>query len=57
MLVLQLLYTYLPAMNWMFHSAPISIEAWARILAVSVIAFFVVGVEKWTRHRVRRTVQ
>jgi Ca2+-transporting ATPase len=57
MLVLQVLYTYLPAMNWMFHSAPISLEAWGRILAVSVIAFFVVGVEKWARHRVRRTVQ
>jgi len=48
------LYTYLPAMNWMFHSAPISLEAWARILAVSVIAFFVVGAEKWVRYRVRR---
>jgi cation-transporting P-type ATPase F len=55
MLLLQVLYTYLPAMNWMFHSAPISPEAWGRILAVSVIAFFVVGVEKWVRHRVRRT--
>jgi cation-transporting ATPase F len=54
MLVLQVLYTYLPAMNWMFHSAPISLEAWGRILAVSVIAFFVVGVEKWVRHRMRR---
>ncbi len=51
MLVLQGLYTYLPAMNWMFHSAPISIEAWGRILAVGVIANFVVGLEKWLRRR------
>jgi Ca2+-transporting ATPase len=50
MLFLQILYTYLPAMNWMFHSAPISLEAWGRILAVSVIVFFVVGLEKWLRH-------
>lgn len=51
MLLLQVLYTYLPAMNWMFHSAPIGLEAWGRILAVSVIVFFVVGFEKWLRHR------
>jgi Ca2+-transporting ATPase len=50
MLFLQILYTYLPAMNWMFHSAPIGLDAWGRILAVSVIAFFVVGFEKWLRH-------
>jgi Ca2+-transporting ATPase len=51
MLVLQMLYTYLPAMNWMFHSAPISIEAWGRILAVAVITYSVVGLEKWLRLR------
>jgi Ca2+-transporting ATPase len=51
MLILQGLYTYLPAMNWMFHSAPISIAAWGRILAVGVIAYFVVGLEKWLRRR------
>ncbi len=50
MLLLQLLYTYLPAMNWMFHSAPIGLEAWGRILAVSVLVFFVIGIEKWLRH-------
>jgi len=54
MLVLQVMYTYLPAMNWMFHSAPISPEAWGRIMAISVIASFVVGVEKWVRQRRRR---
>ncbi|HDH17143.1 MAG TPA: cation-transporting P-type ATPase [Gammaproteobacteria bacterium] len=51
MLILQGLYTYLPAMNWMFNSAPISIAAWGRILAVGVIAYFVVGLEKWLRRR------
>ncbi|HDH11539.1 MAG TPA: cation-transporting P-type ATPase, partial [Nitrospirae bacterium] len=51
MLVLQGLYTYLPVMNWMFQSAPISIAAWGRILAVGVIAYFAVGIEKWLRRR------
>jgi Ca2+-transporting ATPase len=59
MLILQVMFTYLPAMNLMFHSAPISYGAWGRILSVSVIISFVVGVEKWLRKRSveRRTVQ
>jgi cation-transporting ATPase F len=51
MLVLQVMFTYLPVMNLMFHSAPIGFGAWGRILAVSVIASLVVGVEKWLRRR------
>jgi len=51
MVILQMMFTYLPTMNIMFHSAPISIEAWGRILAVSVFASFVVGIEKWLRAR------
>jgi cation-transporting P-type ATPase F len=59
MLVLQMMFTYLPSMNLMFHSAPIGLEAWGRILAVSVIASLVVEVEKWLRRRnvERQTVQ
>ena len=58
MLILQVLFTYLPAMNLMFHSAPIGLEAWGRILSVSVIVSFVVGVEKRLRRRSaeRRTI-
>jgi len=49
MLVLQMIYTYLPVMNTMFQSAPIDLAAWGRILAVSLIAFAVVEGEKWVR--------
>jgi Ca2+-transporting ATPase len=52
MLILQMMFTYLPAMNLMFHSAPISYESWGRILAVSVVTSFVVGAEKWLRRRI-----
>ena len=52
MMILQALFTYLPAMNRMFHSAPIGPEAWIRILSVAVIAFFIVGFEKWVRQRI-----
>jgi Ca2+-transporting ATPase len=54
MLILQVMFTYLPAMNLMFHSAPISFGAWGRILAVSVITSFVVGAEKWLRQRLSK---
>jgi Ca2+-transporting ATPase len=51
MLVLQVMFTYLPGMNLMFHSAPVSPGAWGRILGVSLITSIVVGVEKWLRRR------
>ncbi len=54
MLILQGMFTYLPAMNSMFHSTPISLEAWGRILAVALVAFFVVGLEKWIRLRTNK---
>jgi len=51
MLILQGLYTYLPVMNRMFHSAPIGMNSWLRILAVSLLAYGVVEVEKWLWRR------
>jgi Ca2+-transporting ATPase len=46
---IQLLFTYAPIMNELFHSAPISGEAWLRIVAVGAIAFAAVELEKWIR--------
>jgi cation-transporting P-type ATPase F len=52
MVGLQLLFTYLPAMNRIFHSAPITGDAWLRIIAVAIAGYLVVGAEKWlTRKR------
>lgn len=51
MIGLQLLFTYSPWMNALFHSAPLSIEDWAVIVAVSVSVSLVVGAEKWIRER------
>ena len=49
MLGAQLLFTYLPLMNKLFHTAPIGAESWLRILCVAVFAFFAVELEKWLR--------
>jgi Ca2+-transporting ATPase len=46
MIALQLLFTYAPTMNALFHSAPIGLDAWWRILAIAAFAYFIVGVEK-----------
>ena len=49
MIALQLLFTYLPAMNHLFRSAPISWQAWAAILMFGVIVFVIIEVEKRLR--------
>jgi cation-transporting ATPase F len=48
-IVVQLLFTYAPVMNGLFHSAPIAGESWSRIVAVGVIVFAAVELEKWIR--------
>ena len=50
MLVAQLLFTYVPVMNLLFHTAPMSGESWLRITYVAAIVFSVVEVEKWLRY-------
>jgi Ca2+-transporting ATPase len=47
MIALQMMITYVPLANKLFHTAPLGIESWWRILAVSMIAYIIVGIEKW----------
>jgi Ca2+-transporting ATPase len=54
MALLQVLFTYVPFMNTLLSSAPISLESWVRILAMGFISFIVVEIEKWF-HRRRQT--
>jgi magnesium-transporting ATPase (P-type) len=50
MVVAQLLFTYTPVMNRLFHTAPISVESWLRILGVAAAVFMIVETEKWFRY-------
>ena len=50
MLAAQLLFTYAPVMNALFHTAPISGESWLRMVGVAAIVFVAVEVEKWLRY-------
>ncbi|MBN2291646.1 MAG: cation-transporting P-type ATPase [Pirellulales bacterium] len=47
MTLLQLAFTYLPAMNALFYSAPIGVGSWLRILGVGLAIYAAVGFEKW----------
>ncbi|MGE3811169.1 MAG: HAD-IC family P-type ATPase [Candidatus Nanopelagicales bacterium] len=53
MIVLQAVFTYAPPMHSLFHSAPIDADAWARIVAVGLVIWGVVGTEKWLRRAAR----
>jgi cation-transporting P-type ATPase F len=50
MLAAQLLFTYAPPMNALFHTRPIRGEAWLRIAGVAAAVFAVVEFEKWVRY-------
>ncbi|WP_311137106.1 cation transporting ATPase C-terminal domain-containing protein [Streptomyces sp. I6] len=47
----QLALTYLPAMNRLFGTAPISGGAWLRILGVAALTALVVAADKRLRHQ------
>ncbi len=51
MLGAQLLLTYAPVLNRLFHTAPLSLAAWGRLGAVAGAVFLVVEVEKGLRRR------
>ncbi|MFH0998635.1 MAG: cation-transporting P-type ATPase [Pseudomonadota bacterium] len=51
MVILQLLFTYLPLMNRLFHTVPIGYDSWLRIMAVGLISHWAVSFEKWLSRR------
>ena len=50
MLLLQIMYTYLPLMNRLFQSAAIGADSWARIVLSGVATYFIVEAEKKLRN-------
>ena len=52
MVALQLLFTYLPAMNRLFGSAPIGWDAWGLMVVFGLIVYVIVEVEKRLRGHV-----
>jgi len=46
MLCVQMIYTYLPVMNKLFHSTPIDLGSWVRIVTAGLLAYIIVEAEK-----------
>ncbi len=51
MMASQLLFTYAPFMNHLFHSAPISGLAWINIVGIGLTVFIAVEFKKWLDYR------
>jgi len=49
MVTLQLVFTYVPVMNRLFHTASIDGEAWVPIVVIALAVYLVVGAEKMAR--------
>ena len=49
MLMLQVMFTYLPFMNRLFHSAAIGADSWVRILIAGLVTYIIVEAEKKLR--------
>lgn len=57
MILLQLGFTYIPWMNQIMGTAPISLDAWGHVLGVAVSGYGLIELEKWLRRwRVRKIV-
>jgi hypothetical protein len=54
MVVLQLIFTYVPQANAIFRSAPIGWTDWVKILIFAVLVYILVEMEKALRRRRRR---
>ncbi|MGW6442674.1 HAD-IC family P-type ATPase [Lentzea sp. NPDC055074] len=48
---LQLLLTYAPFMNTLFHTAPLGWQAWGAVVALSAASYVLVELEKWRQRR------
>ena len=49
MVLLQVLFTYSPAMNQLFGSAPMGRDEWLWVVSAGLTIHVVVGIEKWLR--------
>ena len=55
MLAFQLVFIHVPFMNTLFHSAPIGLESWGRVLAAGLGLFFIVYLENKIRRKLTGT--
>ena len=47
MVLLQVLFTHLPVMNSLFHSAAIGVGSWTKAVVVGSLIYIIVEIEKF----------
>jgi Ca2+-transporting ATPase len=47
----QLAFLYVPPLQWIFRTVPLTAAEWVRILAVAATVIVVVEIDKWMRRR------
>ncbi|GLI54058.1 cation-transporting P-type ATPase [Thermodesulfovibrio yellowstonii] len=52
--IAQLAFIYVPTLQWIFRTEPISIKDWQNILLVALSVIIVVEIDKWLRRRWRK---
>ncbi|MFZ5905966.1 MAG: cation-translocating P-type ATPase [Nitrospirota bacterium] len=52
----QLSVIYVPALQWVFRTEPITLNEWAQIIMVSVTVILAVELDKWIRRRNRKAL-
>jgi cation-transporting P-type ATPase F len=51
MMFFQILFIYVPIMNVFFHTMPLDMGSWIRIIGAGVFVYSIVGLEKWVRRK------
>lgn len=57
MILLQITFTYVPVMNEIFHSHPIKINSWIKIIVVSLVTFLIIEIKKFLWNRFKTPVK
>ncbi|WP_141266767.1 cation-transporting P-type ATPase [Thermodesulfovibrio sp. Kuro-1] len=52
--IAQLAFIYVPTLQWIFRTEPISIKDWHNVLLVALSVIIVVEIDKWLRRRLRK---
>lgn len=54
LVLIQLLFTYMPVMQNLFGTTAIDISAWVRIVAFGILLFTAVEIEKYLIRKIRK---
>ena len=52
--IAQLAFIYVPALQWIFRTEPISITDWQKVILLTLSVIIVVEIDKWLRRRKRK---